>query len=153
MDTELLSKMLATLPCKNCYELNSELYEDPKKREGLASCLVICCTACNWESQFSTSERIGCFSEVNRRFIYGMRRIGCSLLRAHGFCIIMNMPAPPRSTPYSSHNKSLLKAVKEVASETMSDAAEEITELKGTDADEIADCGVSCDETWQRRGY
>lgn len=36
MDTELLSKMLATLPCNNCYELNLELYDDPKKRKGLA---------------------------------------------------------------------------------------------------------------------
>ena len=37
--------------------------------------------------------------------------------------------------------------------ETMSDAAKEIIELKGTDADEIVDCGVFCDGTWQRRGY
>lgn len=64
------------------------------------------------------------------------------------FCAIMNMPAPSRATPYSSHNKSLLKAVKEVASETMSDAAKEITELKGTDTDEIADFRVSCYGTW-----
>ena len=47
------------------------------------------------------------------------------------------MPDPPRATPYSSHNKSLLKAVKEVASETMSDTAKEITELKGTDTDKL----------------
>ena len=49
----------------------------------------------------------------------------------------MNMPDPPCATPYSSHNKSLLKAVKEVASEAMSDTAQEITELKGTDADKL----------------
>ena len=49
----------------------------------------------------------------------------------------MNMPDPSRATPYSSHNKSLLKAIKEVASETMSDTAKEITELKDTDADKL----------------
>ena len=35
----------------------------------------------------------------------------------------------------------------------MSDAAKEIIKLKGTDGDGIADCGVSCDGTWQCRGY
>ena len=33
MDTELLSKMLATLPCKNCYEFKLELHENPKDEE------------------------------------------------------------------------------------------------------------------------
>ena len=47
------------------------------------------------------------------------------------------MPDLPHATPYSSHSKSLLKVVKEVASETMSDTAKEITELKGTDADKL----------------
>ena len=63
------------------------------------------------------------------------------------------MPAASRATPYSSNKKSLLKAANKVAPETMSDAAKEIIQLKGTDADEIADCGVFCDGTWQRRGY
>ena len=62
----------------------------------------------------------------------------------------MNMPAAPGATLYSSHNKSLLKAVQEVSYETMSDSAKEITELKGSVADEIVDCGHG---TWQRRGY
>lgn len=51
------------------------------------------------------------------------------------------------ATPYSSNKKSQLELANEVASETMSDAAKEIIELKGIDADEIADCGVSCDGT------
>ena len=67
IDTELLSKMLPTLPCKNCYELKLELHESPKKRKGLASC-----SSCIWESESATSERIGFFSEVNRRFIFGI---------------------------------------------------------------------------------
>lgn len=86
MDTELLSKMLATLPCKNCCELNLE-YKDSKKRKGLASYLVISSTSCNWESEFVTSERIGLFSEVNRR-------TGCGSLR-----FIMNMMPHPLCYP------------------------------------------------------
>lgn len=33
----------------------------------------------------------------------------------------------------------------------MADAAEEIRSLKGVDENEVADCAVSCDGTWQRR--
>lgn len=95
-----------------------------------------------------TSERIGCFSEVNRRFVYGMRRTGCGSLRATSFLCHHEYASSLSCDPYSSHNKSLLKAVKEVASETMSDAAKEITELKGTHTDEIADFRVSCYGTW-----
>ena len=43
--------MLATLPCTNCYELNLELYENSNERKGLASCLVIFCTSCNWDNE------------------------------------------------------------------------------------------------------
>ena len=35
----------------------------------------------------------------------------------------------------------------------MSDAAEEIRILKNVNDDELADCAVSCDGTWQRRGF
>ena len=51
------------------YELNLEIHEDPKKRKGLASYSIVFSTSCNSESKFITSERIGCFSEVNRTFI------------------------------------------------------------------------------------
>ena len=49
-DTELSSKKLATVatpPCKNCYELKLEIHEDPKKRKGLASYLIVFSTSCN----------------------------------------------------------------------------------------------------------
>ena len=36
------------------------------------------------------------------------------------------MPQPTRPTPYARHNKALLQAVKAVAEETMTRAAEEI---------------------------
>ena len=65
----------------------------------------------------------------------------------------MNMPPIPRASPYSAHNKGLMKASKEVCQESMSKAAKEITTLKGKTEGEVADCGISCDGTSQRRGF
>ena len=93
-----------------------------------------------------------CF-EVNRRLVYGMRSIDCGLAAAKGFCRLMNMPQPPRQTPYALHNKALLKAAKAVAVETMTSAAEEIHSLKPDFQDGLVKCDASCDDTWQRRGF
>ena len=57
------------------------------------------------------------------------------------------------SAPYAAHNKALLKATKEVCHETMIDDAKEIHVLNNKSPDDVADCGISCDGTWQRRGF
>ena len=82
-----------------------------------------------------------------------MRSIDCGLAAAKGFCRLMNMPQPPRQTPYALHNKALLKAAKAVAVETMTSAAEEIHSLKPAFQDGLVKCDASCDGTWQRRGF
>ena len=58
------------------------------------------------------------------------------------------MPPPPCSTPYSLHDKSLLKASEEICSKTLSTAAKEISDFKGYDG--ITNFGVSCDGTLQQ---
>ena len=81
-----------------------------------------------------------------------MRAIGRGASAAKRFCTIMNMPPPPAPNAYSRHNKALMEAAKKVAVESMEAAAREIHHLKGGNTD-IANCGVSCDGTWQRRGH
>ena len=75
-----------------------------------------------------------------------MRSIGCGLAAAKRFCRLMNMPQPPRQTPYALHNKALLKAAKAVAVETMTSAAE-IPSLKPAFQEGLVKCSVSCDDT------
>ena len=105
------------------------------------------------EEAFYTSPKTSYFFEVNRRLVYAMRSVGCGAAAAERFCGLMNMPLIPRASPYAAHNKALLKATKEVCQESMSEAAKEIHTLKGKAEGEVADCGVSCDGTWQRRGF
>ena len=87
------------------------------------------------------------------RLVYAMRTVGCGAASAERFCGLMNMPPIPTSRPYAEHNKALLKAAKDVRYETMNDAAKEIHVLQNKQDDEVADCGISCDDTWQRRGF
>ena len=61
------------------------------------------------------------------------------------FCGLMNMRPPPRPGPYARHNKALVKAVKKISSETMSDAAREIPNLKPESDQGIGQSGVSVD--------
>ena len=82
-----------------------------------------------------------------------MRTVGCGVASAERFCGLMNMPPIPTSRSYAEHNKALLKAAKDVRYETMNDAAKEIHVLQNKQDDEVADCGISCDDTWQRRGF
>ena len=153
VDMAILSSIFKNLPCKECLECCLILQEMNGKRKGCASCLRLLCCSCGWSIQFSTSKQISKFFEVNRRLVYSMRSIGCGHAAAKRFCGLMNMPPPPRPTPYSHHNKALLKAVKEVSLETMTDAATEIHTKDGESINDIVQCGISCDGTRQRRGF
>ena len=153
VDMSILSGIFELLPCKECKECNLELLEDSGKRKGCASYLHLVCSTCNWKKEFYTSSQVNRFFEVNRRMVYSMRSVGCGPAAAKRFCGLMNMPPPPRPTPYSSHNREILKATKTVCMETMNEAAKEIHHLKKKPDDEIIDCAISCDGTWQRRGF
>ncbi|XP_028418587.1 uncharacterized protein LOC114544031 [Dendronephthya gigantea] len=120
---------------------------------GCASYLYLRCSSCEWTNEFYTSKLTNNFYEVNRRMVYAMRSIGCGRAGAKRFCGLMNMPPPPRPTPYALHNKALLQSAKTVYAKTVVDASKEIHDLKQTASNEVVDCAVSCDGTWQRRGF
>ena len=59
----------------------------------------------------------------------------------------MNMPPPPKPKAYSDSNTALSNAAKAMAMESMKGARNEIHHGS---AEDITQCGVSCDGTWQR---
>ena len=64
------------------------------------------------------------------------------------FCGYMNMPPPMADVTYNETVKSRLHpAYVDVARKNMKDAAEEYHE------NTVCDTAVSCDGTWQRRGF
>jgi hypothetical protein len=151
IDVELLSELFQQMPCKFCgSERSLNLEDDARERKGCASHLRLHCGKCSWVYTFFTSKKVKHFFDVNRRFVYAMRSIGQGEASAKRFCSLMNMPPPPKPTAYSATNAALLKAAKTVALETMANAGKE---LHHNHDDEVVQCGVSSDGTWQRRGY
>ena len=65
----------------------------------------------------------------------------------------MNLPKPMTHNNYDKILENFVKATKVVAEDTISDAVAEIREAKKANDDDIVDTSVSCDGTWQRRGY
>ena len=65
------------------------------------------------------------------------------------FTAIMDMPGTMTSKNYDKIANKLSATAKDVAVETMLEASDE---LKNED-DEVTDVLVSCDVTWQKRGY
>ena len=122
------------------------------KRKGCASNLRLLCEQCGWTHSFCTSKKQGKSFEINRRLVYGMRTLGKGYAGARKFCTVMNMPPPPTEKAFLSNSRH----IKAIAKETMKKAGEEFFSLKkqsNLSGVEPVNCGVSCDGTWQKRGY
>ena len=79
-----------------------------------------------------------------------MRTLGHGHSGMEKFMSLMNMPKPMTQNNYDKLVNKI--ATKSVAEETMTDAADDLRKLN-VGADNIVDIGVSCDGTWQRRGF
>lgn len=145
IDMSILLEVFKELSCPKC--LSNELFIFEDSRNGLCSHLNLKCKCCEFIKSFATSNKTDKQSEVNSRFVYGMRQIGKGFSAASKLCTTMNLPCLSKAG-YKKQEVKLLKVVSEVAEETMKKAAAEIIiETKSNE------CGVSVDGTWQRRGY
>ena len=142
------------LTCPTCRHESSSLCltETHAKKQGLASMLSVKCSYCKYSNDFCTSvqnsEGNKAF-DINKRAVYTMRALGHGHAGLEKFTAMMDMPKPMASTTYDKLVKTIASAVKTVAENTMSEAAEEIRQKETT----TVDTGVSCDGSWQRRGY
>lgn len=153
IDLQILASILMLLPCPECYQLTIALMENNQKRQGCASQLKVICQNCGWKEDFFTSPKGEKAYDVNRRFVYAMRSLGKGHSGAKKFCGLMNMPEPLAQSAYWSTSKIIGQHVKTIAKESMSAAASELKQTRQADDNGIVDCAVSCDGTWQRRGF
>ena len=137
------------LACPSCNAVNMKLSEVYLKKKGLASFLFFQCNSCNYFIESYTSKSVDNAFDVNTRAVYSMRACGQGYAGLEKFASLMNLPKPMTSNNYDKIINKLIVATKDVAGTTMSDACEE---LRG-DSTGIVDAAVSCDGSWQRRGY
>ena len=120
---------------------------------GSARKFLLSCT-CQWTHEFWTSKKVdGGSFEINRRMVYGSRSCGIGYSSLRKFNSLLNLPPPLTRNNYTLASKWILESVKDVAKETMLVAAKETTSSNSKDEHGVVNCGVSCDGTWQKRGY
>ena len=142
--------------CGECGEPSPLFIEDKLNRKGCASRLRLLCESCGWDYPFYTSKPQGKSFEVNRRLVYSTRALGKGQAGARKFCTLMNMPPPPTEKAFLRSSRVIGRHIKSIAMESMKQAGEQVCLLKGQSNSSAAvpvNCAVSCDGTWQRRGY
>lgn len=166
MDIKLLFEFLCTnFKCDKCcqYSLTCELVE--QTRNGFCHEIEIKCLYCGeWNTNFSTSDESSSAThkhkEVNVRMVAFVRSIGRGHSALQNFSMYMNTSQPMARRAYKRTLHRIHSASKDIAMDSMNAAAKEVRELKTsgmvndrpTESD-VADCAVSLDGTWQRRGH
>ena len=147
-----------------CSECNSKLIllHNKSVRMRFSIGIIVQCSNCDFENTFYSSPSINQSSkpglnpyEINLRAVMAFREIGRGREAMATFTAIMNMPPPLTNHSYDITNNKLHKVCKEISSQSMKAAVSELREMlnaNGSD-DEVIDCGISIDGTWQRRGY
>ena len=149
VDMDILSCVIAELPCPDCI-INSLTLTESNGKKGFSSELSLQCSGlCGYKRDFHTSAMCGKGYEVNRRMVYSMRQCGVGFSGLSKWSTYMNMPPPMCKTSYNKINSILASAAKSIALNSMCDAAKEICK---DGREEVVDIGVSVDASWQRRG-
>lgn len=78
--------------------------------------------------------------------MYGMRCIGKGLEAAKTLCAVLDLPPPPAI--FQNYSSMLNRAIKEISTASMMNAAKETVEINGS-----TDIAVAVDGPWQRRGH
>ena len=150
MDMSILSKIICSLACPARKEICLTLHENSYCRKGSASYLILDCE-CGYSEGFYSSNRLpghGGGFEVNKRLVYAMRSCGQGHAGLTTFSTLMNMPKPIAKNNYSKLAQNVGNACRVMAEESMQEASEELIK-----ADNVTDVSVSCDGSWQKRGF
>jgi len=161
----VLKNMVATIgSCQECQSNKLDLTYIPEEAKGFASPFCITCPECDWSYKFLSSpefclpgrDKRGAKSkEVNIRATMAFREIGKGHEDMKTFSTIMNMPPPMAITSYNEMNTTLLDFYESACNESMQDAVAEMRHQINPSAayDDIVDCQIGIDGSWQKRGH
>ena len=133
---------------------------DIGSKQGFSCKLTLKCISCEWSDEVFTSSAAEKSKEspgrapfdINLRMVYAFREIGRGHKAITKLTTFVNMPPPMSKTSYNKINSQLHKAYTSVSRKCMENAGKEVHEIL-QQSDEITDCRVSLDGTWQKRGY
>lgn len=148
VDLEVLSEKLKDFAvCKECGIGSVVISEEPDKRMGCAAKLRLYCEQCDAKSCFLSSSKTekGQF-DLNLRFVYALRSVGCGQEDGKMLCTILDVPGPP--TRFMKYNRTIDPVIKKAANDCMIEAVQDIVQKT-----ESTDLAVAVDGSWQKRGF
>ena len=113
-----------------------------EKLVGISSTIIVRCKGCGEKfTELSQTEN------VNLRFQAALYGIGCHMTKGRRLLAALDMPPPVSVTRSSIFRDRIRLATETIAKESMERAADELRKVEG---DNVT---VSCDGSWQRRGF
>ena len=140
--------------CGKCGHKGLEYKEDFLKRQGLYTAPCLFCKSCHCRVPipFSTVGSSKVF-KVNRKVALANKCAGGSYAGLRMFFGMLDLPMPVSKHVHTMHIQEIEKQAKLQAEDSMSRAREEVRRLYGTEGGDVVDVLVSCDGTWQKRGF
>ena len=162
LDSNILENILSIVGvCPTCNSKELKLCNNISRKKGLANCLEIKCTASDCDYFFSkyTSKRVRQDRvvhgqspfDINARAVIAFREIENGHRAMKTLFGYMNCVPPMAYATFSDMNKELAACYSTVADNSMLQA---VHEIKGDNSNDlICNIAVSCNGTWQKRGY
>ena len=150
-----LMSVFQSLGCGECGEKGLVYREDFTKRQGLYTAPYLLCERCSYQVAIPFSS-VGDTKvlTVNRKAVFANKCAGGSAASLQMLFSMLDMPGPVSKNVYTTHLQQIEIHAKLQADDSMTRAREEVRTLYGSENDgDIVDVLVSCDGTWQRRGF
>ena len=154
VDLELLLKFVLRFPCRYCMKFGLGVVDEYK--QGMYSMIRIQCHICDKIFPLKTCGRTPNGFEANVRFVGAVYEMGGHRSMGQKFCTEMNMPPPPARNSWYATSEKIGNAASVAAQENMDFVANDIktkVEVENPGQGKVSEITVSCDGTWQRRGF
>ena len=147
-----LQSALRAVCCKECSGpilFKEELF----KREGLFTYPYLFCQSCQTKTAIPFGKCGPRSLAVNRRAVLANKCVWGSYVSLETLFVLLDIPPPVSQHAYQQHMKVVAMGAAAQVEENMRRAHEEVRDLYGEPPDQVIDILISCDRTWQKRGF
>ena len=157
IDSEILQGLINVVgKCPNCEQKDLVIVNKVSQKKGLANFIQINCNSCEFVYNTYTSKHINRQQvpgqnpfDINARAVVAFREIGKGHSAIDTLFGLMNFIPVMHKDSFSAMNKDVAVSYSKVARSSMLEAANELH----SDDENLCNIGISCDGTWQKRGF
>ena len=143
------------LKAVNCKECGSGpvSFEDLSNREGLCTRPYLFCQNYQTRSEIPFEKAGPKTLAVNRKAVLANKCVGDSYTSLETLFALLDLPPPVSQRAYGQHMKVVATGAAAEVEHSMKRARMKICDLYDTSPEETIDILISCDGTWQKRGF